>query len=312
MIRVTDLRSFVEKSNLVHGNDYDYSDTVYVNAKTKVKIKHNKCGFVFEQHVGNHIKGHGCRYCAGQFLNTELFILKAKKVHSCNEFDYTDTIYTRAKNKLKIKCNSCLNIFEQTGDDHLRGYGCSFCGGTKKKNFNEFYLCAKEKHGNKFEYREDEFSSLKEKMNILCKACGEIFYQQPKKHLTGDGCPKCRLDSMGWKKSDFIRFCEKNNNGMGIIYLIQCFNQNESFFKIGITSKTVEYRYHSRKSMPYEYKILSQLELPALDTWSSERTLMTISKEHKYSPIIPFGGSVRECFSELNNQVLSFFGVSHA
>ena len=39
---------FIEKAKLIHGDKYDYSLVEYKNSKTKVKIKCNDCGRVFE------------------------------------------------------------------------------------------------------------------------------------------------------------------------------------------------------------------------------------------------------------------------
>ena len=45
------------------GKGYDYSDTVYVNAKTKIGVRCPRHG-VFSQLPSNHLKGSGCPRCA--------------------------------------------------------------------------------------------------------------------------------------------------------------------------------------------------------------------------------------------------------
>lgn len=54
---------FVKQSNSVHSNFYSYKDVVYVDWKTKVKIKCPKHG-VFEQVPNNHTQGVGCHKCS--------------------------------------------------------------------------------------------------------------------------------------------------------------------------------------------------------------------------------------------------------
>lgn len=59
-----DLREFVEKSNKIHDNFYDYSKVEYINAKTRVCVtcpKHGEFLITPEQHL----RGHGCKECCG-------------------------------------------------------------------------------------------------------------------------------------------------------------------------------------------------------------------------------------------------------
>lgn len=53
---------WIEKAKTVHGDRYDYSQTVCVNQRTNVKIICKVHG-LFEQKADSHIRGHGCRFC---------------------------------------------------------------------------------------------------------------------------------------------------------------------------------------------------------------------------------------------------------
>ena len=53
---------FIERSKEIHGDAYDYSDVVYINAITKVKIICQEHG-VFEQIPNDHLCGSGCPNC---------------------------------------------------------------------------------------------------------------------------------------------------------------------------------------------------------------------------------------------------------
>lgn len=118
---------FIEKSKQIHGNKYDYSLVKYINAKTKVKIKCNNCGNIFEQIPDVHTNSrHGCTFCSPTSkLNTEQFIEKARIIHG-DDYDYNLVEYKNSNTKVKIKCNTCKKIFEQRPHDHLKGCGC-FC-----------------------------------------------------------------------------------------------------------------------------------------------------------------------------------------
>lgn len=53
---------WVERVKKVHGDKYDYSQTVYVNQRTNVKIICPKHG-MFEQKADSHLRGCGCPLC---------------------------------------------------------------------------------------------------------------------------------------------------------------------------------------------------------------------------------------------------------
>ena len=55
-------KEFIDRSNCVHNNKYDYSETKYINNASKVKIICKKHG-LFSQRAGHHLKGHGCKFC---------------------------------------------------------------------------------------------------------------------------------------------------------------------------------------------------------------------------------------------------------
>ena len=59
---------WVERARSVHGDKYDYSQTVYVNQRTNVKIICPKHG-LFEQKADSHIRGFGCKLCGYESEN---------------------------------------------------------------------------------------------------------------------------------------------------------------------------------------------------------------------------------------------------
>jgi len=57
-----DITEFIDRSKKFHGSKYDYSLTVYVNNKSKVKIICPEHG-VFEQRPDGHLRNNGCPKC---------------------------------------------------------------------------------------------------------------------------------------------------------------------------------------------------------------------------------------------------------
>lgn len=70
--RTKTLEEFISEAEQIHNGLYDYSNFVYVNYKTKSKIKCNKCGREFEQTPNDHLHGRGCPYCNLSKLELEL------------------------------------------------------------------------------------------------------------------------------------------------------------------------------------------------------------------------------------------------
>ena len=135
-------REFKEKAKQLHNNRYDYSNVVYVNSRTKVKIVCFKHG-EFEQSPSSHLQGNGCPKCAREWtdehkknhakssrksrgMTTEEWIQRAKQVHG-DKYDYSLTVYVNQRTDVKIICPK-HGLFEQKADSHIRGNGCRLCG----------------------------------------------------------------------------------------------------------------------------------------------------------------------------------------
>ena len=122
---------FINKSNEVHNNLYDYSLTDYTVSHDKVKIICKTHG-MFEQLANTHLNGSGCQQCAneirniGNTLTTEQFMAKANSIHN-DTYDYNNSIYKSMHVKLKISCPK-HGEFEQTPSSHIQGSGCPTCG----------------------------------------------------------------------------------------------------------------------------------------------------------------------------------------
>lgn len=129
---------FIERSKIVHGNKYDYSQTEYKSAHEKVKIICPTHG-VFEQKAWGHLNGKGCPECARKKpWTTETFVKKAKEIHG-DKYDYSKTHINGILNKVIITC-PIHGIFEQQPRAHLYGQGCAKCKTSRGENvINEWF-----------------------------------------------------------------------------------------------------------------------------------------------------------------------------
>jgi hypothetical protein len=134
---------FIAKAQEVHGSKYDYSWVDYKSAKEKVTIKCPKHG-EFEQIPSGHLYG-GCVQCANeqtglaQRRTTENFISDAIKIHG-ELYDYTETEYSTALDKVKIICRT-HGVFHQSPRAHIRGSMCPQCSyGKGVGTYDEYYF----------------------------------------------------------------------------------------------------------------------------------------------------------------------------
>lgn len=66
-----ELKEIIQAFTKIHNNNYDYSEVIYVNIETKIKIICNKCKNIFEQKPGSHLQGNGCPNCCANNISKQ-------------------------------------------------------------------------------------------------------------------------------------------------------------------------------------------------------------------------------------------------
>lgn len=293
---------FVLKAIKVHGSTYSYENVIYERAIKKVSVTCKKHGD-FKITPNKHLGGGGCQHCWRDRLGSlnlkthEQFLKKAMVRHG-DYYCYKKSKYEGAEIHLTITCEN-HGDFTQSPNAHLQGQGCPSCGRIKQSesrssNTNEFIEKSVLVHGNKYDYSDVNYKNNTTKVIINCYEHGK-FQQRPSNHLNGNECPSCSIALSGFKRSIFKNRCDKKNKGLGALYIIRCVKGSEIFYKIGITSQTVQKRYSSTKAMPYDYKIVSIIDGGADFIFDLEKTIHRILKKHRHKPSIGFGGE-SECF----------------
>ena len=134
---------FIENSNKIHKNKYDYSQVNYIDSNIKVDIICSRHG-VFKQSPHSHSYGSGCPKCSNEKCSecnssdTNTFINKSKIKHN-NRYDYSLVNYINANTKVEIICKK-HGIFEQLPSVHLVGCGCSLCQISKGEEKVKLFL----------------------------------------------------------------------------------------------------------------------------------------------------------------------------
>lgn len=227
--------------------------------------------------------------------DTDSFIEEANKRHD-NKYDYSLVEYNGCNKEIVIRCK-IHGEFTKIAYQHLYGVGCPQCSkellGTYKFNNSKkgFKIRASEIHSSYYNYDKVDYKGAKEFVTITCPVHGD-FEQRPNYHLSGNGCYKCYKDRSGFGKKRFLEACKGRK---GRLYLIECYNDNEKFYKIGITSKTIKIRFKSNSKLKYDYNIIYELEGDPERVFLLEKELHKKYKDLKYKPLIEFKGNT-ECF----------------
>jgi len=137
---------------------------------------------------------------------TEQFIKESKQTHG-DRYDYSLSDYIGIDNTVKIIC-PIHNDFEQNAGNHLRGGGCPECKYVEyrkryHKGIEQFINESIELHGDLYDYKDFIYKNRYTTGKIICKKHGE-FYQQPRYHLSGNGCPQCNASKGERKISKYL------------------------------------------------------------------------------------------------------------
>lgn len=136
-------------------------------------------------------------------LTQEGIIKKFKKIHG-EKYDYSKSVYTGGKNKLKIICNHESHgyfEFEQNPNGHFASKNpCPKCASFHKKTTNlstekDVLTDFIKVHGEKYDYSKVKYTHSKSKVTIICRDDSHGYFefeQTPNSHgCHGRGCPKC-------------------------------------------------------------------------------------------------------------------------
>mgnify|MGYP007000389436 len=119
--------------------------------------------------------------------------------------------YKNIHTKVIITCPE-HGDFSQSPNNHQKGHGCIECSGTKQRTTKEFIDESKIIHGDTYDYSKVDYSSLRNRVTIVCSIHGE-FKQHPSNHLKGHGCEKCSFklisDVKSFSKKEFIEKSKK-------------------------------------------------------------------------------------------------------
>lgn len=226
------------------------------------------------------------------------FIHKANNIHN-NKYDYSKTIYTTNRNKVIIICKIHNLEFTQVACDHTRirntpvrgkylnsNGGCPSCRIDKLRQSQtyskeQFIAKAKTIHGDKYDYSKTTPTHSNNYIIVTCPYHGDFNIQQ-RRHCDINqslGCSECgnlfkKFSMYSQEKATYDDY-EFAKDIPCIFYIIKINN----FYKVGITTKTIEKRY--RKKIKYE--IIQEVYTTVFNAIIFENYILSYIKENKLS-----------------------------
>ena len=246
-IRLT-TEEFISKANSIHKGKYNYSNAIYTNSHTKISITCPTHGD-FLMKPNNHLSGkQTCPTCAALTAGSKLaksqseFIQEMTDKHG-NDFDLTEVTYKNNHTPV-IVTHSCGHKYKTTPATLLKAVTCPKCSvekliQTTKGRSKDLASTIQDRLP---DYKIlTPYTTARDKLTVT-HICGTTFDATPDNLLRNNGCPGCAEHGF-------------NVNKPAILYYLSL--HNDSFFKIGITNRSVEER----------FKASDLVNIKILNTW---------------------------------------------
>lgn len=155
----------------------------------------------------------------------------------------------------------------------------------------------KYRFGDKYDYSKLEYTGSKSDATLICPHHGEfkVNWGNLINH-NHQGCTKCTYTQRRFGRKGFIENCRRLKTE-GILYILKFNNEDEEFYKIGITSNI-----HRRlTNFPYNAETVYVFSGDPGDVYDLEKLLHKKFTSDLYIPNIKFNGYL-ECFKFKNKE----------
>lgn len=170
------------------GDEYTFLDK-YVNARTKLRVKHNKCNFIYSVSPHNFLTGKRCPNCFSTPKRSDKDFKHEVNILVGDEYTFLDS-YVNNKTKLRVKHNVCGNVYKVRALSFLEGSRCPYCAGLVKKTDKQFRQEVYDLVGDEYKFL-DSYVNTKTKLRVCHNECGNVYEVTPSRFLSGERCPYC-------------------------------------------------------------------------------------------------------------------------
>ena len=186
---------FIAEVNSLVGDEYTVVGT-YINARTKVEVRHNKCGNTWLPTAQNFIARSRCGHCYGtNNKNTKEFQEKVRIVTD-GEYEFVGQ-YISARTPSMFIHRVCEESFSMRPNSFIsRGHRCPKCaheinGYKRRKTAEQFALDVVRILGDDYSLA-SEYSGSSREVVMHHKICNEFYTATANNVMGGKGCPICR------------------------------------------------------------------------------------------------------------------------
>lgn len=190
---------FVSEVKELSNGDYEFLDE-YVNNTTRLKVKHVECGHEYKVIPRDFLQGKRCPNCRGKRISESLtktheeFVVEVKDLVG-DEYRVVGK-YTAAREKIKVKHNTCGRVYDVHPNKFLHGNRCSVCtfkemGARSAHTLTHFKGMVFDLVGEEFVVLGD-YTNNRTKTKMKHNVCGYEWEVQPDSFLGGNRCPRCK------------------------------------------------------------------------------------------------------------------------
>ena len=200
-----DTEWLINKSKSLFGDILDYSESIYIDAKTKIQFRCKKHNYLFIQTSNNHFKSkQPCNLCLNESRREsfsdglDVFKNKINDLYG-EKFDFDKAIYINQRTPITLICKKHNKLIIKEPQVFLRGHGCDQCNKEEIHNklsiitLNEINVFVKKLNG---KCHSNEYINNESKLKFECEA-GHIFensWSGVKNLLRW--CPKCNSNKL--------------------------------------------------------------------------------------------------------------------
>lgn len=277
----------------------DLLSTVYKNTKSKLLWKCKVCDHQWDTKWELVKSGCGCPDCAGNIPFTYQQVVTTISEQGFEVLpENKPEEFKNSESHLKVRC--LKDGYEWSGPVYslMKGLGCRRCSNKEVYTFESMKNKVESKINATVISSEEDYINVREKISLKCNNHQTIWESTPDKIFRGQGCPDCANE----RRSVFNpKLAEKHKESWitkpSKVYIIRCFNEDESFYKIGISTVDIKHRF-SGKAMPYSFKEVLEISTNRYYAVHIEAYLHKLHTDYWYNPSIKFAGRT-ECFTTI-------------
>jgi very-short-patch-repair endonuclease len=206
------LESFKHKVKNQVGMEYTVLGNDYINSKTKILIRHNKCGHEYLVAPNTFNNGRRCPKCSGSIRLTEKNLIKRLEIELDNEYSVLD--YSGYANKSSIfKHNKCGHEFKMRANNLLnQKNSCPYCSGKGTWTEEMFKRKLEETVGDEYSLI-SPYTNTRTKIKLRHNKCGHEWDVKANNFISKSVASRCPICSKKVSKGErkIIQFLEKNN-----------------------------------------------------------------------------------------------------